>query len=48
MGVTSSTEVGNLQENRLLGQLIGEKAVEGNNEYWEELLKFSFSYPYSR
>ena len=48
MGVSSSHSLADLKDNTLLCQLVGPTPVSPDDNFWEELLQFSFSPPTSR
>lgn len=47
MGAKPSS-LSDLQHNPVLQRLTGEKCVEEDKDFWEELLSFSFRPPYNR
>ena len=47
MGAKPSS-ISDLQDNPVLLKLTGETAVAENDEFWEDILAFSFQAPYNR
>lgn len=47
MGAKPSS-ISDLQHNPVLQKLTGETAVAENDEFWEDILAFSFQAPYNR
>ena len=45
MGITASTSLEQLSENKVLERFIGPTAVADTDEYWDTLLTFSFNPP---
>lgn len=48
MGITASTSLEQLSENKVLEKFVGPTAVVDTDEYWDTLLTFSFNPPRKR
>lgn len=48
MGVTVSTSLVKIKENPLLLRLVGSQTISEGDEFWRELLSFTYSPPASQ
>ena len=45
MGVSSSTSLSKLRENIVLQRFVGEGKIEPGDDFWDQLLSFSYATP---
>ena len=45
MGLTTSTSLGQLSENKVLQKFVGTESIPDSDEYWDTLFTFSFNPP---
>ena len=48
MGITASTSLARLRENKVLLQFVGQTPIAQADDFWKSLLTFSFPQPKTR